>query len=293
MTSYSIDINTSIEDKNKIYDIIELCKINFSHFKKYGNYEDNFSRILKILHLDFSFLKNITIDSVYCFLTQEKRCLTCNKLIIKKQIWPNRMYNNETKCCSTSCSAQYRAKNKLGWNQNGINKNQNLIKSASNKQSLTMKKKIADGLWTPAVTNSWAGSKCCLSLNNKFIFYRSSWEAFFHLCNQNLKYEKLIIQYVFQNEEKNYITDFVDLDKKIIYEIKPASELNSMKNARSGVNKAKFEYAIEWCKDNGYKFKIISDNWYINNFNKFKHLLNEQQDKEIILKRLKQFNNEN
>lgn len=112
-------------------------------------------------------------------------------------------------------------------------------------------------------------------------------DAFFHLCNQHLEYEKLVIQYEYKNSWHNYITDFVDHKNKIFYEIKPDS------NLIIGKNKVKFEYANKWAIDNNYQFKIISNIWFKENFNKYSNLLNNQKDKELIIKRLKQFNNEN
>jgi hypothetical protein len=138
------------------------------------------------------------------------------------------------------------------------------FKSMCLKNSRKMKQNIKEGKFIPNITNSWAKSRC------EIIFYRnniliemktrSTWYAYFQLFNPNIFYEKLIISYRFNKEEHNYITDFVDYDNKIIYEIKPDPTLNTLKN------KAKLRYARKWAKINDYKFIIINNDWFKRNY---------------------------
>ncbi|EAJ4655454.1 hypothetical protein CYA84_04410 [Campylobacter coli] len=54
---------------------------------------------------------------------------------------------------------------------------------------------------------------------------------------------------------RNYIVDFTDFDNKILYEIKPKSEINN------DLNKIKENAAIKWCKNNGFVYKIITEDY--------------------------------
>jgi hypothetical protein len=105
------------------------------------------------------------------------------------------------------------------------------FKSMCEKNSIRMKLNIREGKFIPNITNSWSNSRCNISfvrdgqiINMKT---RSTWEAYFQLFNTHLLYEKIIIPYLYNNIEHNYIVDFVDFDNKIIYEIKPLSNKNT------------------------------------------------------------------
>ena len=113
------------------------------------------------------------------------------------------------------------------------------------------------------------------------IIYRSSLEYRFMLSLElNTQVEKwsseqIVIPYMMLEKIKgkvvqvrhNYNTDFTVImkdGKKIIVEIKP-SELVPLKESeirRTKVNyknSCKWKYAITWCKQNGYIFKIITE----------------------------------
>ena len=145
-----------------------------------------------------------------------------------------------------------------------------------------IQKKILSGEFTPCITNSWCHSRIETLINDKIVKHRSSWESFFHIKNSNLEYEKIRIPYIFENIEHNYIVDFVDEENKILYEIKPRSEKTKRKN------KIKRKYAIQWANKNKYVYKIIEDEWFFNNYDE--KLIEEQPNKEKLLKNLKQFN---
>ena len=115
--------------------------------------------------------------------------------------------------------------------------------------SSIMKQKILDGTFTPAVKNSlthwkaeWNGKK-----------YRSTWERNFHISNPTLKYELIRIPYTFKDTNHVYITDFVDTENKIVYEIKPSNLTDTPKVL------AKSSAARDWCAINGYKFIIVTE----------------------------------
>lgn len=124
---------------------------------------------------------------------------------------------------------------------------------AGAKLSVIMKEKIKNGEFTPCVTNSWCKSRI-LCKGNAF---RSSFEVLFKLLDteDKLLYEKTVIPYDYYGVAHNYIVDFTDFDNKILYEIKPKSEINN------DLNKIKENAAIKWCKNNGFVYKIITEDY--------------------------------
>lgn len=118
-----------------------------------------------------------------------------------------------------------------------------------NEQSERVKESILNGDFTPNPNNrlsrwknKWNGTK-----------YRSSWEMRYHKLHPHLEYEKIRIPYEYNGKHHIYITDFVDEAERIIYEIKPSNLVDDDKV------KAKILYANNWCSDNGYVYKIITE----------------------------------
>lgn len=88
------------------------------------------------------------------------------------------------------------------------------------KQSETMKRMIADGTFTPCITNKW--THWSIEVQGKK--FRSSFEGIFYtFCKfykiDDIKYEKVRIPYTFERENKTYIVDFSF--KNYLFEIKP------------------------------------------------------------------------
>lgn len=138
-----------------------------------------------------------------------------------------------------------------------------VYENARIKQSISIKKTIANGDFIPCITNSWTRWKIGIDDGAGNIKkFRSSWEAAFWILNKDLKYEKLIIPYNYEGESKNYIVDFIDSENKIIYEIKPNSCKSNIKNH------LKECAAINWANNNGYIYKSINDDWFIKNSKK-------------------------
>ncbi len=276
------------ETKDKIYDLIELYKNRFVHS---SNIKSDFLKILNDNNIIFEELKDkkLNVEIVFDYLTLHwnKKCALegCHNITQRNTLWPRRngpkvMYK---KTCSKECNSKLASNRQKGTNNTSFKMSEEAKIEARKKQSITMKRKIFEGEFIPNITNSWAGSKVSLFINGKNIYYRSSWEAFFHLCNPHLDYEKIIVKYFKNKEEKNYIVDFVDFNKKTIYEIKPE------KLKRGSIYDTKCNAALEWAKINGYVFTIIDNTWFLENVKKNKHLLGEQNDKNIIMKRLNQF----
>ena len=153
-------------------------------------------------------------------------------------------------------------KTKLSINRRGT-KNPMFGKTHTKEESLhkstLMKAKILDGSFTPCITNSWANSKCKLYINGQF--YRSSWEAAFQILNPSCIYEKTRIKYVSPRDKKEhtYIIDFTNNIEKILYEIKPSSNIDN------DITQAKCEAAHKWADNNGYKFLLITNIWFKEN----------------------------
>lgn len=83
--------------------------------------------------------------------------------------------------------------------------------------------------------------------------YRSTWERNFHKKYPHLLYEYTRIPYRFDNEDHIYITDFIDINEKIVYEIKPSTLVDDAKV------QAKSKAAMEWCASNDYTFIVVTE----------------------------------
>lgn len=125
------------------------------------------------------------------------------------------------------------------------------------KQSEQVKQRILNGEFTPKTTNRLNHSRIKYDGHS----FRSSWELAFYKDMKakgvNIEYETLRVAYKFKGKNHVYITDFVDHDNKIVYEVKPKRLVEDPKTM------AKEQAAIEWCKENGYTFEYIHED-YIN-----------------------------
>ena len=268
--------------KDDIYKFI--CDNKFRIFNRI-NKEELFKSFLKENKIDFPF--EIKISNVIKYLKNiDTKCLIegCNnerKFIGIRN--DNRTEFGFRKYCSKECEYKSISIRQSGLNNTCHRMSVESFNSMRKKNSILMKNKIKNGEFIPNITNSWNKGTSYLILNNKKIKYRSSWEAFFHLCNTHLEYEKVIIQYEYKNIISNYITDFVDHEKRKIYEIKPIS---LRKRPRV---KAKEIYCLKWCLENEYELIFIDDIWFLENFKINKELLKYQPDGYNINKKLKQF----
>jgi hypothetical protein len=78
----------------------------------------------------------------------------------------------------------------------------------------------------------------------------------------SFEYEPCVISYKFDGKTRKYFPDFlVDLDSgnKMLVEVKPECFVSD------SINIAKFEAAINYCKDNNLKFKILTEKEIYNN----------------------------
>lgn len=290
-------MSLSIIEKDKIYDYISINKEKFIYKKK----EVDSIYTLNILINDLNYdIKFNTINECFNFLTEhwDKKCKNNNCKNNRKitSLFPNRedfllvnkKYGIYKFCEESSCNYKSISERQIGFNNTCHRMTEETFNSMCIKNSLKMKLNIKEGRFIPNITNSWAKSRCEISFirDNKIVNMktRSTWEAYFQLFNTNLVYEKVVIPYFYKGIEHNYIVDFVDYVDKILYEIKPLS------NKDNDIVKVKTKYGRRWCKLNGYKYILITDKWFIKNYNE--DLVRDQPDEKKIIKNLRQFKNE-
>ena len=268
------------KQKDKIYKLI--FEKRYSIFNRKEK-EEKFMLFLEKNNINFNF--KISIKNVIAYLKNiEKKCQIdeCDneRIFVGIRNKENFGFNS---FCSNNCYKKSISIRQMGENNTSHRMSEETFKNMCRKNSKKMKANIKNGSFTPNITNSWHGSFSYLTIDNKKFRYRSSWEAFFHLCNPKLLYEDIRIEYLFKDISHNYIIDFVDYDEKILYEIKPKSTIGLSKNT------TKRRYAEEWCLLNGYEFIYITEDWIIENKEKFIHLLDNQPDGDNIIRKLKRY----
>ena len=120
------------------------------------------------------------------------------------------------------------------------------------KMSNTIKKKIANGEFTPKSTNRFTWKRLSSDITG-VTTYRSSWELKFHETIPHLKFEILRIPYVFEGVNHTYIVDFFDDINNVAYEVKPLSLAETPRNI------AKMKALQEWCLQNNATCKLITE----------------------------------
>lgn len=272
-----IEYTKSLKDKDEIYKFISNNIFKFNNIASLSEYE----KIIKMIneyHLNINTNNILSWKDLYDYL---KGSIKCSNIKCSNESKFNSFTNGYYKFCSNKCLHEWRSYNMKGHKNNFHKVSEGTKKRIGAENSKRIKRMIADGTFTPNITNSWAKSRCIIQLNGKEIKLRSSWDAYFQLLNPSFKYEKLRIPYKWNNNWHNYIIDFIDDKNKCIYEIKPNSEINK------GLVKAKRKAAIKWAKDNKYEYIEITEDWFKINHNE---LVLEGQPEEKRLKRLlKQF----
>lgn len=289
-------MNLTTDEKDKIYDIIAINKEKIIYKKKEESKIIKLNEILLKFNLSFNSLEE-------CFLYfskhWDKKCgnISCNNERKLTSLFPNRedyikiniRYGIYRFCSTKECNYKFISDRQMGDNNTSHRMTEKTFNSMCLKNSIKMKLNIREGKFIPNITNSWANSRCEIRFtkDNEVVNMRtrSTWEAYFQLFNTNLSYEKVVIPYLYKGNEHNYIVDFVDYDNKILYEIKP---LSNKDNSRV---QTKSKYGRKWCKLNGYRYILITDKWFIKNYNE--DLVLGQPDEKKIIKNLRQFKNEN
>ena len=261
------------------YDDCKYCKINLKNTLKASKqkmyeyicnkkYNTNiFTALLKDTNInEIIYSKNIkNIEELYLYLTGDTPvyCPICGKkteFITYKNLENKKDKRHYKQFCSLKCRNIWWA-DKQRCDNTTHRMTEESIKAAKEKLSNKLKNAIKNGKFTPNVTNSWCHSKISIGINEtQKISVRSSWEALFLLLNKekNLCYENIRIPYFSPKYKKDriYIVDFCDLDKHILYEIKPISKVNDLENAE------KEKAAKKWAELHNYQYKIITENYF-------------------------------
>jgi hypothetical protein len=134
--------------------------------------------------------------------------------------------------------------------------------------------KFAHGRFAMAAPEKYIGTKTPI--------YRSSWEwSFMRFCDTNKSVQKWASEAVqipyrdpLTGRQTVYVPDFfiqyVDKENRMIVElieIKPASQTlleragkNKYNQAQVVKNRAKWQAATAWCKQQGIKFRVLNEN---------------------------------
>lgn len=278
---------SSDDDKKKVFDFLNKNKMKFL-CKKDLNQSINY--FLNNCYIKICIDNELTYKNIFDFLNNTKNedchCLNCNKetnFLGFKNI--ERKYRGYEKVCCKKCQNELSSKRQKE-NNTCHRMTQESFNSMKKKLSIVLKEKIKKKEFKPCIVNSWRNEKYIININNNLIHFRSSWEAFFNLVNRELIYEDVVIEYEYNKIKSNYIVDFVDYKNRILYEIKPKSDINRSRF------KQKMKYAKTWCKKNKYKFMIIDEDWFLQNTPKYKYLLHElenDKNKERLIKNLRKF----
>lgn len=271
----------SLYSKEEIYNF--LCSKIFE-IQFFSNKNTKLTEREKILNIVSKYNLKIDTDNInsiedfYIYFKGHVKCASkkCNKT---PKFYSFRA--GYSQYCSDKCLNERRSFNMTG-EKNIVHKfSEEVKKRIAQKNSERIKLSIKEGRWTPNVTNSWTRNRISININGKEVKLRSSWEAYFQLFYPNLEYEKVRIQYQQFGNNRNYIVDFVDRQRKVIYEIKPSSERKCTNNY------LKREAADKWCIENGYSYIEIDENWFVENYDE--RLLDNQENAKNLKRLLKQF----
>ena len=132
-------------------------------------------------------------------------------------------------------------------------------KEARDKQSVTMKKKILNGEWSPNVINSFTHWSAEIIVDGRLFKFRSTWEVevFEQLKDvyplSEIEYETLRIPYKYDGVEHIYVVDFYIPLKRLVIEVKPTSSLFDKQEQE------KIRVCKEFCKQNNMIFVIFNE----------------------------------
>jgi hypothetical protein len=279
---------TGTSDKSEILEFLKSNRRFVVHRRDYKGLTES-QKLLKLIYdsglykvIDSKLLADFSPVKLEEYLLGPIICTECGSTINKYTLFVGNFNRTRRGLCNKKCDSLAKSKRMIGSNNVYHKLSVNDKLKLHKKQSIGIKAAIQSGKFTPAVTNSWANSRILLNINGELKKFRSSWEAYFQLVNQSALYEKLRIPYIYNNISRNYIVDFIDIQNKILYEIKP----ESLKT--SEMNLVKEEAAIRWAKSNGYEYRIISDDWFFKNYNE--SLLIGQPDEAKMKISLRQFN---
>lgn len=248
-------------------------KVKLSKDEKYRRFLNKNNIVLPIPLITEQSLYDYFLDEVgkYCVCGSQSNFIALN--------------HGYSTFCSKKCLHSWRSNKMLGENNAYTRASTEAKLELARKISEKIRLRIKEGTFTPCVTNSWARSKCDVVIlrdnTDITVKCRSSWDAYFQIHNPQLLYEKLRVQYFYKHKFHSYLIDFVDVQNKKMFEIKPSALINTT------VNKLKFQAATNWAKSNQYEFIIIDNTWFKENYDESK--LKNQPDSARLMRLLKQF----
>lgn len=238
-----VDEIENIESKQELYTFAckYLAKLNHCNGNTLADKIKKFCKNrLKI------YLESMPDRDLYCYLSgnEIRKCEICNaecKMISFR--------GHFFQFCSRKCHLKWRSQRQS--ENNTVHRIRDR-KTWSNNISKRLKLAIAEGRFTPDVTNSWCNSRRIVEINGRTVCVRSSWEEKFLLMNPTFEYEKTRIPYIDKyGQQRTYIVDFTDSEGNL-YEIKPSSKI--------GENSEKILAAREFCKQRNVQFNLITEN---------------------------------
>jgi hypothetical protein len=185
-------------------------------------------------------------EDIRKFFTEEKgECEICASSC---KLNSNNIKNGFKQFCSIECQLKWRSKRQS--KNNTIHRLKDRKKWSEN-VSARLKKAIAEGRFTPHVSNSWCHSRRKVVIGERVVNVRSTWEEKFLLANPTFDYEKTRIQYIdLHGVQRTYIVDFTDKDGNL-YEIKPTSKV--------GECNEKILAAIKYAAEKNVTFNLVTE----------------------------------
>lgn len=202
----------------------------------------------KLTHKSFRFIKSIGLN-VGNFIKRFYLCPRCNEFTAKCK---NHLCR---KCGYEVQSIKFKKFYKENFEYMVDRCNKPWTSERKDKQSKLLKEKILRGKFTPKQNNRRTWKR--IEFDN--IKFRQSWELKFYKYQKSIGnkvlYEKLRIPYVFNGENHIYITDFIDYENKIVYEIKPQQVVDEKTIQKENA-------LIRWCNDNGYTYIFANEDYF-------------------------------
>lgn len=202
----------------------------------------------KLTNKSFRFIKSIGLN-VGNLIQRFYLCQRCNEFTAK--------YKNHLcrKCGYEVQSIKFKKFYKENFEYMIDRCNKPWTPERKDKQSKLLKEKILNGKFTPKQNNRRTWKR--IEFDN--IKFRQSWELKFYKYQKSIGntvlYEKLRIPYIFNNKNHIYITDFIDYENKIVYEIKPQQVVDEKTIQKENA-------LIRWCNDNGYTYIFANEDYF-------------------------------
>lgn len=149
------------EEKDKIYDFLSSFLIKRQILNMKGEERLNLKLDKILIENDYILeLPKITLENVKNYLTShwDKKCgiKECNNNKKSIGLLPRRNTKDIYPFCSKKCASFYFSNIQKGDNNTSHKMTEETRKKSYKKQSISMKKKIKDGLFVPPISNSWA-----------------------------------------------------------------------------------------------------------------------------------------